>query len=137
MLWNGLINHSHHYLIYFFNHFSGKCCNSVRAWYLKDEQNNSWDNHEEKFGNYKLQEGTVNRKAHYISTDGKSAIWYSPKGRWSGFDVYLVNVKSSGRLFQIFVAFSKCPNFKKVPCIHNSQNRGDFLNAWYFFSLCE
>ena len=51
--------------------------------YLKDEQNNSWDNHEEKFGNYKLQEGTVNRKAHYISTDGKSAIWYSPKGRWS------------------------------------------------------
>jgi hypothetical protein len=27
------------------------------------------------------------------------------------FDVYLVNVKSSGRLFQIFVAFSECPNF--------------------------
>ena len=24
---------------------------------------------------------------------------------------YLVNVKSSGRLFQIFVAFSECPNF--------------------------
>ena len=27
------------------------------------------------------------------------------------FDDYLVNVKSSGRLFQIFVAFSECPNF--------------------------
>ena len=27
------------------------------------------------------------------------------------FDVYLVHVKSSGRLFQIFVAFSECPNF--------------------------
>ena len=27
------------------------------------------------------------------------------------FHVYLVNVKSSGRLFQIFVAFSECPNF--------------------------
>ena len=29
------------------------------------------------------------------------------------FDVYLVNVKSSGRLLQIFVAFSECPNFNK------------------------
>ena len=28
------------------------------------------------------------------------------------FDVYLVNVKSSRRLFQIFVAFSECQNFK-------------------------
>ena len=27
--------------------------------------------------------------------------------------IYLVNVKSSGRLFQIFVAFSECPNFKE------------------------
>ena len=27
------------------------------------------------------------------------------------FDVYLVNVNSSGRLFQIFVAFSECSNF--------------------------
>ena len=27
------------------------------------------------------------------------------------FDIYLVNVKSSGRLFQIFAAFSKCPIF--------------------------
>ena len=36
------------------------------------------------------------------------------------FDVYLVNVKSSGRLFQIFVPFSDCLNFtlaklKKFP----------------------
>ena len=30
------------------------------------------------------------------------------------FDVYLVNVKSSGRLFRIFVAFSECPNFKRA-----------------------
>ena len=30
------------------------------------------------------------------------------------FDVYLVNVKSSGRLFQIFVSFSECPNFSQV-----------------------
>ena len=28
------------------------------------------------------------------------------------FDVYLAIVKSSGWLFQILVAFSKCPNFK-------------------------
>ena len=27
------------------------------------------------------------------------------------FDVHLVNFKSSGSLFQIFVAFSECPNF--------------------------
>ena len=27
------------------------------------------------------------------------------------FEVYLVNVKSSEGLFQIFVAFSECPNF--------------------------
>ena len=31
----------------------------------------------------------------------------------TGFDVYLVNIKSCGRLFQIFVASSECPNFKK------------------------
>ena len=31
----------------------------------------------------------------------------------SWFHVYLVNVKSSGRLLQIFVAFSECPNFNK------------------------
>ena len=30
------------------------------------------------------------------------------------FDVYLVNVKSSGRLFQILVAFSEYPNFRKI-----------------------
>ena len=30
------------------------------------------------------------------------------------FDIYLVNVKSSGRLFQIFVAFSEYPNFNIV-----------------------
>ena len=30
------------------------------------------------------------------------------------FDVSLVNVKSSGRLFQIFVAFSECPNFTRM-----------------------
>ena len=35
------------------------------------------------------------------------------------FDVYLVNVKSSGRLFQIFVAFSECPNFNKI---HQANN---------------
>ena len=29
-------------------------------------------------------------------------------------DVYLVNVKSSGRLFQIFVAISECPNFSEA-----------------------
>ena len=36
------------------------------------------------------------------------------------FDVYLVNVKSSGRLFQIFVAFSECPNFKVRGCSRDS-----------------
>ena len=30
------------------------------------------------------------------------------------FDVYLVIVKSSGRLFQNFVAFSECLNFKNL-----------------------
>ena len=30
----------------------------------------------------------------------------------SNFVVFLENVKLSGRLFQIFVAFSECPNFK-------------------------
>ena len=34
------------------------------------------------------------------------------KQSFTWFDVYLVNFKSSGRLFQIVVAFSECPNFK-------------------------
>ena len=35
-----------------------------------------------------------------------------PPSTW--FDIYLENVKSSGRWFQIFVAFSECPNFIKI-----------------------
>jgi len=63
----------------------GKCCKSVRAWYIKGEKNNSWDEQESKFGYYKLQSGTVNRKAHYISTDdGENAIWYTPSGKRRG-----------------------------------------------------
>ena len=34
----------------------------------------------------------------------------SPKG----LTVYLINIKSNGRLFRIFVAFSECPNFNPV-----------------------
>ena len=70
--------------IYFLNLFAGKCCKSVRAWYKYGEKNNSWDEQESKFGYYKLQKGTVNGKAHYVSTaDDEYAIWYyrSTKGR--------------------------------------------------------
>ena len=43
----------------------------------------------------------------------QSSIW---------FDIYLVHVKSSWRLFQIFVAFSECPNF-------NSKNWARQINV--------
>lgn len=79
-----LFNHSHYDLTYFFNRFSGKCCKSVRAWYKYGEKNNSWDVQEKRFGYYKLLKGTVNRKAHYISTDGEHAIWYYRTNKGSG-----------------------------------------------------
>ena len=44
----------------------------------------------------------INVLPHLFANMKQSSIW---------FDVYLVNVKWNGRLFQIFVAFSECPNF--------------------------
>ena len=45
------------------------------------------------------------------------------------FDVYLVNVKSSGRLFQIFVAFLECLNF--IILKKKSSNRNLIANLVY------
>ena len=42
----------------------------------------------------------------------KKATKFEQSPTW--FEVYLANVKSSGRLFQIFVGFSECPNFTYI-----------------------
>merc|ERR1740122_383044 len=88
---------------------SGKCCKSVRAWYAKDEKNNSWDRQESKFGYYKLQKGTVNGKAHYVSTKG-NAIWYyrSKKGR-GAWGVGLVRHKGTRNVSLYVRSTDDCP----------------------------
>ena len=109
LLWNVLFNHSCYYFIWFFNRFSGKCCKSVRAWYAKDEKNNSWDRQESKFGYYKLQKGTVNGKAHYVSTKG-NAIWYyrNKKGR-GAWGVGLVRHKGTRNVSLYVRSTDDCP----------------------------
>ena len=67
-----------HNLFDFFNIFSGDCCKGVKA---KGEKNSSW-NVRKSFGYYELQIGKVNGKVHYISSDGKNAIWYGQNGSW-------------------------------------------------------
>ena len=105
-----LFDHSHYDLTYFFNRFSGKCCKSVRAWYAKGEKNNSWDNHESDFGYYKLQKGTVNRKAHYISTDGEYAIWYFRTKKGTGtWGVGQVKNKGTNRASFYVRSTDDCP----------------------------
>jgi hypothetical protein len=66
---------------YFFNFFSGDCCKSVKATW-QGRKTNSRDLRKTKYGDYELQIGKVNGKVHYISSDGKNAIWYSPSGYW-------------------------------------------------------
>ena len=54
------------------------------------------------------------------------------------FDVYLVNVKSSGRLFQSFVAFSECPNFNTfhrniLNSFHTNIDKLELEIFWQFY----
>ena len=60
-----------------------------------------------KFGSYKLQEGDVNGKAHYISNDGKNAIWYSPGGNWM---VGSQTFKATGDTSFRIKSRADCPN---------------------------
>ena len=74
--WRGnRVSHFH-----FFNIFSGGCCKSVKAEFTTF--NDAWFKQDSYFGYYKLQLDEVNGKAHYISSDGKNAIWYS-HGVWA------------------------------------------------------
>ena len=54
------------------------------------------------------------------------------KQSFTWFDVCLVNVKSTGRLFQIFVAFWKCSNFKHVPPGWFKGGLNSNLKNWWF-----
>ena len=70
-------------ILTFFNLVSGDCCYKVTADYAN--KNYAYDNHPSKFGEYYLQPGTVNGRAHYEKGEGnkKAAIWYNPKfGKW-------------------------------------------------------
>ena len=51
------------------------------------------------------------------------------------FEVYLVNVKSSGRLFQIFVVFSECLNFNNGIYSVYRQSRTFTLHLFSFCSV--
>ena len=51
---------------------------------------------------YHMVKFRFSKKATNFETTSHTPTW---------FDDYLVNVKSSGRLLQIFVAFSECSNF--------------------------
>ena len=61
--------------------FSGNCCKSVKAAFDTYNDSTGWFKPDSKFGYYELQSGLVNDKAHYITRDGKNAIWYYG-GNW-------------------------------------------------------
>ena len=62
-------------ILTFFNLVSGSCCHKVKAWY--EVKNNAWSN-SDYFGDYTMQAGFVNGKAHFLKDDDKTcAIWFS------------------------------------------------------------
>ena len=63
-------------ILILFNLVSGDCCNRVRAWYVTDRKNRSFDLQDSRFGYYSIKPGTINGKPHYVSDDGEQAIWY-------------------------------------------------------------
>jgi len=60
--------------------FSGDCCTEVT---VGGNEVGRVEEHKSKYGNYELQSGTVNGKAHYTALDGKNAIWYTANGYWN------------------------------------------------------
>ena len=64
--------------------FLGACCKSVKGKETAGQVTfGGWEvGRKNKFVYYKLQKRKFNGKVHYISRDGKNAIWYSRSGNW-------------------------------------------------------
>ena len=68
-------------ILMFFNLVSGSCCHKVSAVY--SVKNNAYDQNPGGFGNYTMQAGFVNGKAHFlIDIEIDTAIWYDGDGNW-------------------------------------------------------